>query len=176
MKKKIFDGFDLTNFWENDDAMEFTDVPLTETLLIEVENELGYKLPESYIHLMKTQNGGIPKNDTYLFGEPSEYIDFFVSNISFSGIGFTKDNSLCGKIGMKYMIEEWSYPEIGILFWSDGHTALFLDYTACGSTDEPKVVFVQEEFDYKITTLAENFEKFVRGLISYTELPKNWDI
>jgi len=174
---KVFEGFDLTNFWENNDYTRerYIDVPLTEEIWIKVENELGYKLPQSYIHLMKTQNGGKPKNDTFQFGEPSEWVDFFVSNICFSGIGFTKGSSLCGKTGMKYMMKEWSYPEIGVLFWSDGHTALFLDYTECGSKGEPKVVYVQEEHNYKMTVLSENFEAFVRGLISYTELPENWD-
>ena len=175
---KVFEGFDLTNFWEDSNYAreKYIDVPLTEEILVNVENELGYKLPQSYIHLMKTQNGGIPKKDVFQFGEPSEWVDFFVSEICFSGIGFTKDNSLCGKTGMKYMIEEWEYPEIGVLFCSDGHNALFLDYRECGSKGEPKVVFIQEEYDYKTTILAENFETFVRGLINYTELPENWDI
>jgi hypothetical protein len=38
------------------------------------------------------------------------------------------------------------------------------DYRACGPDGEPQVVHVDQEFDYKITFVAPNFEAFVRGL------------
>jgi hypothetical protein len=39
-----------------------------------------------------------------------------------------------------------------------------LDYRECGSLGEPQVVHVDQEFDYKITFVAKDFEAFVRGL------------
>jgi hypothetical protein len=65
------------------------------------------------------------------------------------------------------MIEEWGYPPIGIYFAdcpSAGHDMICLDYRECGIEGEPQVVHVDQEFDYKITFVAPNFESFVRGL------------
>jgi hypothetical protein len=39
-----------------------------------------------------------------------------------------------------------------------------LDYRKCGAKGEPQVVHVDQEADYKITFVAENFESFIRGL------------
>lgn len=41
-----------------------------------------------------------------------------------------------------------------------------LDYTACGPSGEPRVVYVDQEDDYHVVEIAPDFETFVRGLIS----------
>ena len=41
---------------------------------------------------------------------------------------------------------------------------VFLDYRDCGATGEPCVVYVDQEQDYKITKLADDFEAFVGRL------------
>ena len=43
---------------------------------------------------------------------------------------------------------------------------IMLDYSNCGKTSEPTVIHVDQESDYRKTFLAENFETFIRGLIS----------
>ena len=43
-----------------------------------------------------------------------------------------------------------------------------LDYRKCGPNGEPSVVHVDQEWDYRITCLAETFESFIRGLDSET--------
>jgi hypothetical protein len=43
---------------------------------------------------------------------------------------------------------------------------LCLDYRECGVNGEPQVVHIDQECDYKITFVAQNFEKFIRGLES----------
>jgi hypothetical protein len=66
------------------------------------------------------------------------------------------------------MIAEWGYPDIGIYFGncpSAGHDMICLDYRKNGKNGEPEVVHVDQEYDYKITFLAENFESFVKGLV-----------
>ena len=68
-----FEGFDLTNFW--DDSMyalkEYVSDPPSDELIASVEEELGYKLPAAYIWLMKQHNGGIPVNTCYPCDEPT---------------------------------------------------------------------------------------------------------
>lgn len=68
------------------------------------------------------------------------------------------------------MIEEWGYPDIGILVCScpsGGHDAIMMDYSECGINGNPKVIHVDvETFDEpNITILAENFETFIKGLV-----------
>jgi hypothetical protein len=41
-----------------------------------------------------------------------------------------------------------------------------LDYRKCGPKGETSVVQVDQEWDYRITFLAETFESFIRGLYS----------
>lgn len=41
-----------------------------------------------------------------------------------------------------------------------------LDYRSSGNDGEPEVVHVDKDNNYKITKLANNFEAFIRGLVS----------
>jgi hypothetical protein len=43
---------------------------------------------------------------------------------------------------------------------------VMLDYRQCGKSGEPSVVHVDQESDYEVTPLAENFELFIRGLVN----------
>ena len=158
--EKEFEGFDFTNFWDDNYYARksyISDVP-TDELIADVEKELGYKLPASYIWLMKQHNGGIPFNTCFPTDSPTNCRE--------------KDYSLCGEIGSQFMIDEWGYPAIGVAICdcpSAGHDMVFLDYRECGPLGEPKVVHIDQESDFKITPLAENFEDFIRGLKSAEE-------
>jgi hypothetical protein len=43
---------------------------------------------------------------------------------------------------------------------------LCLDYRACGPKGEPRVVHIDQELEYKVTHVADNFESFLRDLES----------
>ena len=173
-----FEGFDLSDFWEEpgDCARKnYIEPPPTDEVIRQVEKELGYKLPESYIVLMQVQNGGFSKKSAFPTSTPTSWADDHIAIEGFLSIGWDKTYSLCGRMGSRFMIEEWCYPDIVIAICdcpSAGHDMVFLDYRECGPQGEPKMVHIDQEDDYYITPLADSFEAFIRGLVDEEEY---WD-
>jgi hypothetical protein len=166
----MFEGDDLANFWEDSEyALEsYTSPPPSDELIASIEAELGVRLPPSYVALMKTRNGGIPRNRCYPTREPTSWSADHVAISGIMGIGRDKRYSLCGGLGSRFMQDEWGYPDIGICICncpSAGHDMIMLDYRKCGPDGEPVLVHVDQERDYRITFLARDFETFVRGLV-----------
>ena len=177
MSTNIFEGFDFNGFWNDSKyAIEkYISAPPTDVLIKEIETELGYKLPASYVFLMKQHNGGIPFKTDFITSEPTSWAKDHIAITGIMGIGREKTYSLCGSLGSRFMIDEWEYPNIGIAICdcpSAGHDMIFLDYRKCGADGEPQVVHVDQELDYKITFLSENFEAFIRGLTNYEDEEK----
>lgn len=173
-KSTPFEGFDFTGFWDDCDyaLKEYVCDPPSDELITEIEVELGYKLPASYIWLMKQHNGGIPVNTCFPTNTPTSWAENHVAITGIFGIGKKKTYSLCGELGSQFMIDEWEYPAIGVAICdcpSAGHDMIFLDYRECGSQGEPKVVHIDQECDYAITPLADSFEEFIRGLVNEDE-------
>ena len=167
----MFEGFDFINFWEASAYAEETyeSFPPSDELITSVERELGYKLPASYIWLMKQHNGGVPVNTCFPTDTPTSWADDHVAIEGIWSIGREKDCALCGQYGSQFMIDEWGYPAIGVAICdcpSAGHDMIFLDYRECGRQGEPKVIHIDQECDYKITPLADSFEDFIRGLVN----------
>ena len=80
------------------------------------------------------------------------------------GVDKTKRYSI---FNTPFWIDEWGYPDIGVAVCdcpSAGHDMIFLDYRECGPQGEPKVVHIDQEWDYQITILAESFDEFVKSL------------
>ncbi len=168
MAQTFFKGFDFSNFWRNSEyaLKNYVEEYPSPDLISSVEQDLGYKLPASYVDFMKLHNGGIPEKccftKTDSDGSGDDYTIF-----GFLGIGRSKDCSLCGEHGSMFMMEEWGYPNTGVYICdcpSAGHDMVMLDYSECGNSGEPRVVLVEQEFSYRKTLLAENFELFVLGL------------
>ena len=164
-----FKTIDLSSFWDDSDYYKenCTEPVPTPELIQSIEEELGYKLPTSYMELMKSRNGGAPKNTAFPTTEATSWAEDHIAISSISSIGRDKMYSLCGELGSQFMIDEWGYPAIGIVICgcpSAGHDVVMLDYRNCGSQGEPEVIHVDQEDDYKITFLATNFEEFILGL------------
>ena len=62
---KPFENFDWKSFWDNSGGYtdDYTGKAPTDRDILDIEKATGYKLPESYIELIKHQNGGIPVNN-----------------------------------------------------------------------------------------------------------------
>src|SRR5689334_22113392 len=112
MEQKIFQDFDFTDFWDDSDyaLKEYVEAKPTDELINSIETELGYKLPASYIELMKLHNGGIPTKNCYPTTERTSWSENHVAIAGIMGIGRNKAYSLCGSLGSQFMIDEWGYP------------------------------------------------------------------
>ena len=163
--------FDWTGFWNDVDYgfESYIGKPVTDKEIQDAEAELGYTLPAAYIELLKHHNGGVLNKNCFINNEGD---CVYVTGIY--GIDRDKENSIFGKFGNEFWISKWEYPPIGVVIAdtiSGGHDMIFLDYRECGPTGEPKVVRVDQEGDYSITLLADNFGDFIKQLyISIEEI------
>lgn len=169
MDLKIFNNFDFSNFWDDSEyaLTSYVEAFPEDALIASIEQELGYKLPASYIELMKLHNGGIPRNDCFPTSEGTSWAEDHIAITGIMGIGRIKTYSI-GQAS-RFMIEEWGYPDHGVYICdcpSAGHDMVLLDYSQCGPAGEPEVVHVDQENDYKKTFLAKDFETFIRGLVN----------
>ena len=164
----------LKDLWDNDkySLEEYVGKAPTDEDFKKVEKELGYRLPESYKALMRIQNGGELKKNTFEGPFQRNWERPLFNVLGIYGVDSSKKYSLCGQYGNKFWIEEWKYPNVGIAICetsTGGHDMIFLDYSDCGPEGEPCVVHIDQEGDYEITYLADNFKDFIDGLFAYEE-------
>lgn len=169
MELQFFKDFDFTGFWnessysERDYIEEFPD----DEMIASVEQELSYKLPASYVELMRIQNGGLVEKSCFPTTESSSWADDHIAITGIMGIGREKTYAVCGELGSRFMIDEWGYPADGVYIAdcpSAGHDMILLDYSKCGKDGEPEVMHVDQEDDYRKIFLAKDFETFIKGL------------
>ena len=137
---------------------------LTEELVVSAEKLLGYRLPEAYLTVLKELNGGYLHKFIFELDKEIEGQGKDVCMPDIFGIGY--EGGIDGESGSQYLIIEWDYPNIGIVISSEGHTAIMLDYSTCGTEGEPSVVFVDVEWHDgpRTTFLARNFSEFYCSL------------
>jgi hypothetical protein len=156
----------VEGFWDDTDG-DHTGPPLTSEAVRAAESALGYKLPESYLQLLRVRNGGYPRRRCYPTEVRTSWADDHVRIVTLFGVGF--ERGIDGEYESRYMIQEWGYPDVGIVIAdtpSAGHDAVMLDYSECGPRGEPRVIHVETECDEPVVTiLAPNFESFMRGLV-----------
>jgi hypothetical protein len=142
---------------------------LTDELLRTVEAQLGHRLPQAYVALARRHNGGSLDRDACPAPSRTTWAEDHVGVHSLAAIGCTASFSLCGERGSAFWVAEWGYPDIGVYIAdcpSAGHDMIALDYRLPG---EPIVVHVDQEWDYRITVLAPDFETFVTGLVNESD-------
>lgn len=154
-------------------AENCTDKPLTDEMLAEAEKKLGYKLPQSYIDLMKSQNGGKLIKNYWVNKNAKRNEESVIGLGCFYSIGSEKIYSLFGNFSNEFYFDELEYPrDLGVIIASTdsgGHEMIYLDYRECGKDGEPKVSACFEEYDYEIQILANSFEEFLAMLVTEEE-------
>ncbi len=157
-KKKIA----YTDYFAEDEAPKCP--PLKLAAVHAAEKSLGYRLPAAYVDLLLVQNGGYLQRSFFPTTKCPRWADDHVLIEEIMGIG---RDGINGKLGSKYLISEWGYPEVGVVISSDGHTAFMLDYSKCGQDGEPRVIWVDVETEDgtpKVAVLAPSFTKFLDKL------------
>lgn len=162
----IYGDFDVSNFWVKSDYAdkEYVCPPFDDDTIEEIQEDLGYKLPLTYIELMRTQNGGIPNRTSHKTKPDCSSANHHVAIHAIFGIDTIRFNSIGYS---QFWHVEWGYPLIGIYFAdcpSAGHDMVCMDYRGCGPSGEPSIVHISQIGGFIISHLADDFESFIRGL------------
>ncbi|MBP3754164.1 MAG: SMI1/KNR4 family protein [Lachnospiraceae bacterium] len=166
----MFENVNLDDLWyegEYYDKEEYECGDIESDDLIEsIENDLGFKLPQSYIFLMKKHNGGLLNKNCVQINKRDTFNDLE----GIFGLGRTKRHSICEENKYKSYYEE---NLISICSSNSGHNKIYLDYSICGTDGEPRVIAIDNECFDDVNphpwVLADNFETFIESLHEYTE-------
>ncbi len=134
---------------------------LSDEMVRDAEQRLGVKLPAAYIDILKVQNGGYLRYDTYPSPVPTSWSRDHIGVDHIMGIGPGEAGDI---LATPYLVEEWEMPKGIVLLSGDGHTWVALDYRTCGPTGEPSVTWFDNEMEEEVA-LAPNFQTFVDGLV-----------
>jgi hypothetical protein len=163
---------DSAEFWDDADPTMTNPRRVTSAMVKAAERALGYKLPRSYVELIRTRNGGKPKRDCFPTSTPTSWAEDHIRINGICGLGGTWGID-SEELGSRYLIGEWGYPDVGIVVCqcpSAGHDVVMLDYSGCGRDGEPRVIHVEVEGKVEITPLADDFTAFLRALVMEDEL------
>ncbi len=160
---------DFSDFWHDikESERRYEGAKPDLRVIRSVQDELGFKLPDTYIELMKMHNGGMVNRCWYPISFPAETYADYIQITHLLGIGREANYSLCGRFGSKFLLEgKGEIETAGIAFAnciSPSRAILLLDYRTSGSEGEPCVTYVNSSTGDE-TVIAPNFEIFVRGL------------
>jgi hypothetical protein len=144
---------------EFEDSDYYTGPVLTDPMVTAAEELLGHRLPSSYVDLLRVRNGGIPTLTCFRTDFETAWAPTYFEISGILGIGHR------GIEESPYMINEWGYPDIGIVICDTpaaGPDTVMLDYRA-GLT-EPQVAYVDE--DGVPHVVAKTFADFLKRLES----------
>lgn len=158
--------FNVQNIWQEDTEYGKLE-PLTDEMVKKAEEKLGIKLPNSYISILKQQNGGYIKFNAHPSDVPTSWADNHVNIDHIFGIATGKEK---GILESEYLIREWGLPKNVVLISGDGHSWIALDYR--NSRANPPVIYIDVEQNQEIR-LAKNFKEFINGLVDYIEEKEN---
>lgn len=147
------------SIWQEDEDCNLE--PITNEMVEKAEKELKVKLPESYINLLKEQNGGYICYDSYPTVIPTSWADDHINIDYIRGIG--GEESI---LESEYLIEEWELPKKIVLISGDGHTWIAFDYR--NTNENPPIILIDNDGE-DIIELAPSFELFLNGLMVWKE-------
>lgn len=144
----------LKTIWQDDDYYKLP--PLTDKAVEGAEEELKVKLPESYIDLLKEQNGGYINYNAFPSSVSTSWVENHIKIDHILGVG-----EEAGILQSEYLINEWDLPTNIVLFSGEGHSWVAFDYR--NTREEPPIVYIDSDSE-QIIELAPDFETFLKGL------------
>jgi len=153
----------INDFWESN---YYNHPTLTDKMIEQAEKELGVKLPDTFLNLLKVQNGGYTKGFVFPMTEETSWAENHIPFDEMFGIVTDKSIDTSHNIlDTEYMTKEWGLPEKQVLLSGDGHWWITLDYR---KSENPSVSWITADCDEDIH-IADSFENFINGLISEDE-------
>ena len=126
---------------------------VTDDMIEQAQQKLKVTLPESYINLMKKQNGGELHTKRLEIGEEVICVGYL------NGIGTKSGQGILLSSTLK---REWGLSNRFVYLFGDGHTWLALDYRRYKG-DNPPVTYIDLEQNLK-QVIAPDFEAFLSQL------------
>lgn len=153
-------GIDPSEFWGTD---YYKNTVLTDAMVVEAQQVLGVTLPETFVKLLRLQNGGYTRGFVFPTQCRTSWAEDHVPLEELFGIG-RKGGPTGGHnlLDTAYMTKEWGLPPKQVLLAGDGHWWITLDYRK-GS--HPSVAWIDVEVDEDVQ-LASSFDEFLAGLLS----------
>ncbi len=150
-------------FW----STPFDNIPLSEQVARDAEARFRVTLPESYVELLREQNGGyVEERLVPVSRRVPASLAPYVSN-GYVSVGSIFGIDPASEAGSIYcsdrMRSEWDLPEAVILLDGDGHTWIGLDYRQ--RPDSPSVVLLVSGVGE--LELAPDFDSFLSRMIPY---------
>ncbi|GAA2795617.1 SMI1/KNR4 family protein [Crossiella cryophila] len=153
----------MTELFEDSDY--YTGPQVDWDMIRVAEKDLGVRLPRGYIEMLLVRNGGTPRRRCCPTTFPTSWADDHFEISGIRGIGGPWGIDSSSGLGSSYLIKEWGYPEIGVVFCdtpSAGHDTVMFDYSECGPEGEPAVAYVDE--DRVPRRVASSFDEFISML------------
>ncbi|MBR3928114.1 MAG: SMI1/KNR4 family protein [Clostridia bacterium] len=160
---------DFSDFWHDikESERRYESNKPDQRMIRSVQEELGFKLPDTFVELMRMHNGGMVNRCWYPINFPAETYADYIQITHLLGIGRDAYYSLCGRFGSRFLLEgRGDFEKAGIAIAnciSPSRAILILDYRTSGSDGEPCVTYINSASGEE-TVIAPNFEIFIRGL------------
>jgi len=153
----------MTYFW---DENYYNNPTLTDRMIKQAENQLGVKLPDTFLDLLKLQNGGYTKGFAFPMKTKTTWAKSHVPLSALFGIVLDIESDSAHNIMQSsYMTKEWGLPEKQVLLIGHGPCWITLDYR---QGVNPTIRWIDVECGEDIH-VANSFDDFYNGLVSADE-------
>ncbi|NOS92623.1 MAG: SMI1/KNR4 family protein [Cyclobacteriaceae bacterium] len=152
-------AIDKNDFWDVSDSNRPL---LTDEMVKSAEEELGVKLPDLLIDLLRIQNGGYTKGFAFPMTQRTSWSPDHIPFTELYGIVLDSVNQTTqNMMETSYMTDEWGLPEKQVLLTGEGHWWITLDYR---ESQIPCVRWIDVECNEEVV-VAEDFDTFIDGLV-----------